>query len=40
MYHYMSGGDWFSMVPMLLLWILVLGAALYGAVRLANRNPH
>lgn len=38
MYHYMhdnSGWDWFWMVPMMLLWIVVLGGVVYAAVRLA-----
>ena len=41
MYHYMrdqSGWDWFWMVPMMLLWIIVLGAVVYGAVRLALQH--
>ena len=29
---------WFWMVPMMLLWVLVLGAVIYAAVRLANRD--
>jgi hypothetical protein len=29
---------WFWMVPMMLLWILVLGAVIYTAVRLATRD--
>ncbi len=34
----MYGHDWswYWMLPMMLLWILVLGAVLYAAVRLAN----
>jgi len=36
MYHhtYNSGWDWFWMVPMMLLWIVVLGGVVYAAVRL------
>jgi hypothetical protein len=29
---------WFWMVPMMLLWILALGAVIYAAVRLATRE--
>jgi hypothetical protein len=35
-----DGRAWFWMVPMMLLWFLVLGAVVYAAVRLANRNSH
>jgi hypothetical protein len=37
MYNHMhgNGSDWFWMVPMMLLWIVVLGGVIYGAVRLA-----
>ena len=41
MYHYMNdwnGWDWFWMVPMMLLWIAVLGGVVYGAVRLSIQH--
>ena len=37
-YHYMDGSDWFWMVPMMLVWIAILAAAIYIAVRLANEH--
>ncbi len=43
MNHYMNDGNgwnWFWMVPMLLLWIPVLGGVVYGAVRLARQHSH
>ena len=33
-----GGWDWFWMVPMMVLWIVVLGAVIYGAVRLALQH--
>ncbi len=33
-----DGWAWFWMVPMMLLWILVLGAVIYAAVRPATRD--
>ncbi|MGZ4314648.1 MAG: hypothetical protein ACXVRS_02320 [Gaiellaceae bacterium] len=39
-YHHMDGYDWFWMIPMMLLWVLVLGIAVYGAVRLAVNDEH
>jgi hypothetical protein len=33
-----DGWAWFWMVPMMLLWILVLGAVIYAAVKLATRD--
>ena len=30
--------SWYWMVPMTLLWLIVLGAVIYAAVRLANRD--
>jgi hypothetical protein len=43
MYHHMHDGqawDWFWMVPMMLLWLAVLGGVVYAAVRLAlSRTP-
>jgi hypothetical protein len=42
MYHHMygtqDGWDWFWMVPMMLLWIVVLGGVVYAAVRLAMQH--
>ena len=41
MYHHMNdatGWDWFWMVPMMLLWIVVLGGVVYAAVRLALQH--
>ena len=40
MYDHMygNGSDWFWMVPMMLLWIVVLGGVIYGAVRLALQH--
>jgi len=39
MYNHMSNGwSWFWMVPMMLLWIIVLGGVVYAAVRLANQH--
>lgn len=35
MYGYHDGWDRFWMVPVMLLWIAVLGGVIYGAVRLA-----
>ena len=29
---------WFWMAPIMILWIVVLGAVIYAAVRLANRD--
>lgn len=43
-YHHMYGShdgwDWFWMVPMMLLWIAVLGGVVYAAVRLAIQHSH
>jgi hypothetical protein len=38
--HWNDGSAWFWMVPMMLLWILLLGAVIYAAGRLANRDSH
>lgn len=43
MYHHMNdwnGWNWFWMVPMMILWILVLGGVVYAAVRLALQHSH
>jgi hypothetical protein len=34
----MDGWDWAWMLPMMLLWLMVLAAIIYAAVRLANRD--
>jgi hypothetical protein len=39
MMYWSDGWAWFWMIPMMLLWVLVLGVVVYAAVRLANRNP-
>jgi hypothetical protein len=36
--HDNNGWDWFWMVPMMLLWIVVLGGVVYAAVRLALQH--
>ena len=41
MYHHVNdpnGWDWFWMVPMMLLWLIVLGVFVYAAVRLALQH--
>ena len=40
MYHDMYGWGWGWMVPMMLLWIVVLGGVVYAAVRLALQHSH
>jgi hypothetical protein len=40
MYHWMDASGWFWMSFMVIIWILVLGAVVYAAVRLANRDHH
>lgn len=35
-----GGWGWFWMVPMMLFWIILIGAVIYTAVRLANRDSH
>ncbi len=39
MYHWMDGWGWFWMTFMTVFWVVVLGAVVYAAVRLANRPP-
>jgi heme/copper-type cytochrome/quinol oxidase subunit 2 len=39
MYHWMDGWGWFWMTFMMFFWIVVLGAVVYAAVKLANRPP-
>jgi uncharacterized membrane protein len=39
MYHWMSGWGWFWMTFMTVFWVVVLGAVVYAAVRLASRPP-
>lgn len=38
--HTMDGWDWFWMPFMIVFWLVVLGAVIYVAVRLANRPPN
>ena len=39
MVHHMGDGwDWFWMVPIMLLWIVVLGGVVYAAVRLGMQH--
>jgi hypothetical protein len=40
MYHMndWNGWDWFWMVPLMLLWLVVLGGIVYAAVRLALQH--
>jgi hypothetical protein len=33
-----NGWDWFWVVPMMLLWLVVLGGVVYAAVRLALQH--
>jgi hypothetical protein len=40
MYHYMNGWHWFWSIPMMLLWIAVLGGVIYAVVRLALQHSH
>ena len=41
MYHHVYGnGNWFWMVPMMLVLIFVLGGVVYAAVRLALQQSH
>jgi heme/copper-type cytochrome/quinol oxidase subunit 2 len=40
MMYWNDGWAWFWMLPMMLVWVLVLGAVVYAAVRLANRDSH
>ena len=39
MYHAMDGGNWAWMFFVMVFGIVVLGAVVYAAVRLANRPP-
>ena len=38
--HWMNGWDWVWMSFMMAFWLVVLGAIVYAAVRLAQRPPH
>jgi flagellar biogenesis protein FliO len=40
MYHWMDASGWFLMSLMMIFWIILLGAVVYVAVRLANGNRH
>lgn len=39
MYHWMDGWGWLWMSSMMVFWVVVLGAVVYAAVKLANRPP-
>jgi heme/copper-type cytochrome/quinol oxidase subunit 2 len=39
MYHWMDGWNWLWMSSVMVFWLVVLGAVIYVAVRLANRPP-
>ena len=39
MYHWMDGWGWFWMTFMTVFWVVLLGAVVYVAVKLANRPP-
>ena len=39
MYHWMNDSGWFWMSLMMVFWIIVIGAVVYAAVRLARRPP-
>ena len=39
MYGWMNGVGWLWMTFMMVFWIVVLGAVVYAAVKLANRPP-
>ena len=36
--HWMNGWDWVWMTFMMV-WVVLLGAVVYGAIRLAQRSP-
>jgi hypothetical protein len=38
--HWMDGWDWFWMSSMMVFWLVVPGAAVYVAVKLATRPPN
>jgi hypothetical protein len=40
MMYWHNGWAWFWMIPMMLAWVIVLGAVIYAAVKLANRDTH
>jgi len=35
----MNGWDWVWMTFMMVFWVVLLGAVVYGAIRLAQRSP-
>jgi hypothetical protein len=39
MYHWTDGWGWLWMTFVMVLWVVVLGAVVYAAVRLAHRPP-
>ena len=38
--YWHDGWGWFWMIPMMLLWVLVLSAVVYVAVRFADHDSH
>ena len=40
MMHGDGGWDWYWMVPMMVFWIVLIGAVVYAAVRLGSRDSH
>ncbi|HZQ66551.1 MAG TPA: hypothetical protein VFA66_15145 [Gaiellaceae bacterium] len=40
MHGWMDGADWVWMSFVMVFWIVVLGAVVYAAVKLAQRPPH
>jgi hypothetical protein len=38
--YWHDGWAWFWVVPMMFLWVVVPGAVVYAAVRLANHDSH
>ena len=40
MMYWRDGWAWFRMIPMVFLWIVVLGVVVYTAVGFANRESH
>jgi hypothetical protein len=35
-----GGWEWFWMIPMMLVWVILIGIVIYAAARVANRNSH
>ena len=40
MHGHNSGWNWYWMAPMMLVLVVLIGAVVYAAVRLANRDSH